>query len=262
MGAENIIERLFSEADVKINGDRPWDIHVYNRDLFARVMARGSLGLGEAYMDVWWDCEQLDELLCRVLGANLGARIRLMPNLAWLLIKSRLFNRQYARRVWQVADAHYNLNIDIFEATFDRRVTGSCGYWRNADNLDEAQEAKLDLVCRKIGLKPGQRVLDIGCGWGAFMGSAAERYGAECVGVTVSKEQAAYAERRYAGFSADPQRTIAILRATLSTSCRWACLSMSGRRITARISTLHAARSLTMDCSCCTPSGATKRSRR
>jgi cyclopropane-fatty-acyl-phospholipid synthase len=77
-------------------------------------------------------------------------------------------------------------------------MTGSCGYWpEGVSNVDEAQEAKLDLVCRKIGLEAGQTVWDIGCGWGAFMGFAAEKYGANCVGVTVSPDQAAYGRERY-----------------------------------------------------------------
>lgn len=97
-----------------------------------------------------------------------------------------------------MAKAHYNLGIDIFEATFDSRLTGSCAYWKSAADLDAAQEAKLELVCRKIGLQPGQSVFDIGCGWGAFMGFAAERHGARCIGVTVSSKQAAYGRERYA----------------------------------------------------------------
>ncbi len=205
MSAETVIARLLTVADIEIDGERPWDMQVHNRDLFARVLAHGSLGLGEAYMDGWWDCEQLDEFFTRIVGADLGKRLRLTPHLAWLLLKSRLLNRQNARRAWTVADTHYNLDLDIFESTFDRRLTGSCGYWRDTEDLDTAQEAKLDLVCRKIGLKSGQRVLDVGCGWGAFMGFAAERYGAECVGVTVSSEQEAYVQRRYAHLPVEVQ---------------------------------------------------------
>jgi len=103
-----------------------------------------------------------------------------------------------------VADVHYDLPIDIFEATFDGRLTGSCGYWKSACTLDDAQDAKLDLVCRKIGLRSGETVLDIGCGWGAFMGYAAERYGADCMGVTISPEQVKYARQRYAGMRVEP----------------------------------------------------------
>ena len=69
----------------------------------------------------------------------------------------------------------------------------TCGYWEDARNLDEVQEAKLDLVCKKIGLKKGDRILDIGCGWGSFAKYAAEKYNASVVGITVSVEQAALA---------------------------------------------------------------------
>ena len=75
----------------------------------------------------------------------------------------------------------------------------TCGYWKDAENLDQAQEAKLDLTCRKIGLQPGMRVLDIGCGWSGFGKFAAEAYGAEVVGVTVSKEQVKLAQERCKG---------------------------------------------------------------
>jgi len=205
MSAENYFRKVLAAIDVEIGGDRPWDLQVHNRDLFARVLAQGSLGLGEAYMDAWWDCPLLDEFFARAVGGKLGDQLRLTPDVAWLVVSSRLLNRQTRARARMVAEVHYDLDVDIFEATFDRRLTGSCGYWRGAADLDSAQEAKLDLVCRKIGLKAGQRVLDIGCGWGAFMGYAAERYGARCVGVTVSREQVDYARRRYAGLEVDFQ---------------------------------------------------------
>jgi cyclopropane-fatty-acyl-phospholipid synthase len=205
MGAETLLRRLLATADVEIDGVRPWDLHVHNRDLFDRVLAHGSLGLGEAYVDGWWDCDQLDAFFARAVGFKLGAGLRLTPAVAWLLASSALSNRQTRARSLKVAEVHYDLSIDIFEATFDRRLTGSCGYWRDATDLDGAQEAKLDLVCRKLGLTSGQRVLDIGCGWGAFMGFAAEHYGADCVGVTISREQVEYARRRYAGLPVDFQ---------------------------------------------------------
>jgi cyclopropane-fatty-acyl-phospholipid synthase len=73
----------------------------------------------------------------------------------------------------------------------DRRLTYSCGYWKNAKTLDEAQEHKFDLICRKLNLQPGQRILDIGCGWGSFMKYAAEKYHVSCVGITLSQKQLA-----------------------------------------------------------------------
>jgi cyclopropane-fatty-acyl-phospholipid synthase len=197
-GAEAAVQSLLAEVGVTLNGPEPWDPQVHNRDLYSRVLAQGTLGLGEAYMDGWWDCERLDDLFERFVAARLDRGLRPSLKLIGLVLGAHLRNRQSQRRAWEVAEVHYNLDVDVFEATFDARLTGSCGYWLDADNLDAAQDAKLDLVCRKIGLKAGQRVLDIGCGWGAFMGFAAERYGATCVGVTVSEVQAAYGRERYA----------------------------------------------------------------
>jgi cyclopropane-fatty-acyl-phospholipid synthase len=204
-GAEAAVQSLLAEVGVTLNGPEPWDPQVHNRDLYTRVLAQGTLGLGEAYMDGWWDCERLDELFERFVAARLDRGLRPSLKLIGLVLGAHLRNRQSRRRAWEVAEVHYNLDVDVFEATFDARLTGSCGYWLEADDLDAAQEAKLDLVCRKIGLKAGQRVLDIGCGWGAFMGFAAERYGADCVGVTVSEVQAAYGSERYANLPVEFQ---------------------------------------------------------
>lgn len=199
MDGEAFVRGLLGEAGIALNGPDPWDIQVHRPELYARVLAEGSLGFGEAYMDGWWDCDQLDAFFHRAAAARLGQRLKLTPGLAWLWLASAISNRQRKSRVWRAADVHYDLDVAVFEATFDRRLTGSCGYWAEADDLDGAQEAKLDLVCRKIGLKPGQHVWDVGCGWGAFMGFAAERYSVSCVGVTISEEQARYGRARYAG---------------------------------------------------------------
>jgi cyclopropane-fatty-acyl-phospholipid synthase len=198
MQPEQTLRTLLASAGVEVGGANPWDIQVHDQRLFARVIAEGTLGLGEAYMDGWWDCERLDEFSARVVEQNLGEKIGLSPAMAWMVLQAWLQNRQTKSRAKKVAAVHYNLGVEIFEATFDRRLTGSCAYWKTATDLDAAQDAKLDLVCRKVGLQANQRVWDIGCGWGAFMGFAAERYDARCVGVTISSEQVAYGRRRYA----------------------------------------------------------------
>ncbi len=185
------IEQLLEPTGIKVNGRNPWDPQVHDDRLYSRVLAQGSPGLGEAYVDGWWDCEQLDEFFCRVVRAHVSERLPGNFRVLWFGLQARLRNLQSRRRAFIPAEAHYDLGNDLFRATFDTRITGSCGYWREASDLDAAQDAKLDLICRKLGLKVGQRVLDIGCGWGAFMKFAAERYGAECVGVTVSEEQVA-----------------------------------------------------------------------
>jgi cyclopropane-fatty-acyl-phospholipid synthase len=188
--AREVAEGLLQKADVKIGGARPWDLAVHNDEAFSRIFRQGTLGLGEAYMDGWWDAPALDQFIAKVLNAHLEKEIRFSPAFISGLAKAWLFNRQSKSRAFQVGEEHYDLGNDLYRAMLDTRMVYTCGYWKDAKNLDEAQEAKLDLVCRKIGLKKGDRVLDIGCGWGSFAKFAAEKYGAHVVGITISKEQA------------------------------------------------------------------------
>lgn len=192
------VAALLETADVRLDGGRPWDMQVHDKRLPVRLLAQGSLGLGEAYMDGWWDSADLDGLLWRLLQARLDER---RPGLAdaWDGLKARWLNLQSARRSFEVGRRHYDLGNDLYAAMLGRRLVYSCGYWREADDLDAAQEAKLDLVCRKLGLRAGQRLLDVGCGWGETLKFAAERYGAAGVGITVSREQADHARRLCAG---------------------------------------------------------------
>ncbi len=196
--AQDTAAALLAKADIRINGDRPWDIRVTDNRVFPRTFAQGSLGFGEAYMDGWWDCEAIDEMLTRVFRSDIEKDIRSWRTLA-LMAKSRLFNQGRVAKAYEIGEKHYDAGNDLYEAMLDTRMVYTCGYWKDARNLDEAQEHKLDLVCRKIGLKEGMRVLDIGCGWGSFAKFAAERYGAQVVGVTVSKEQVELGNKRCEG---------------------------------------------------------------
>jgi cyclopropane-fatty-acyl-phospholipid synthase len=192
------VQELLSHADVKINGDRPWDLKINNEKTFDRVLSEGALGFGESYMDGWWDCEQMDEMINKLLAADLDKKIE-----PWKFIfpylKSKFFNLQRKSNAFNIGEKHYDIGNDLYERMLDKRMAYTCGYWKDADNLEDAQEAKLDLVCRKIGLKPGQKVLDIGCGWGSFAKFAVEKYKAKVVGITVSKEQAKLARKRCKG---------------------------------------------------------------
>ena len=180
---------LLSGADVRLAGDRPWDVRVRDERLFRRVALGGLLGLGDAYVDGWWDCDAVDQLFARTLASNLPARLPVTrPALAYVL-RHRLLNVQSRPRARRNGRDHYDRGNNLFRAMLDRRMVYTCAFWRDADTLDAAQEAKLEMVCRKIGLRPGQRVLDVGCGWGSFAKYAAERHGAEVVGVTVAAEQ-------------------------------------------------------------------------
>jgi len=194
---ETQVRAILECAGIEIDGPSPWDVQVRDSRFFKRVLAEGSIGLGESYMDGWWECERLDEFFHRVLRSRLDRRVRREGLAVWL--KARLFNPQKVSRAFQVGRHHYDIGNDLYERMLGPTMVYSCGYWRRADTLEEAQEAKMDLVCRKLDLQPGMRVLDIGCGWGAMARFAAERYGVEVVGVTVSRNQAQWAEEHCRG---------------------------------------------------------------
>jgi cyclopropane-fatty-acyl-phospholipid synthase len=193
------VTKILKEAGITINGSEPWDVKVHDDRLYKRVLQGGTLALGEAYMDGWWDAERLDEFFYKAISARLEDKIRRNYKLLFIALLARLTNRQSKSRAFEVGEKHYDMGNDLYERMLDKRMVYTCGYWKNANTLDEAQEAKLDLVCRKIGLKPGERVLDIGCGWASFAKFAAEKYGAKVVGITVSKEQAALARESCKG---------------------------------------------------------------
>lgn len=187
-----------AKADIRVNGSRPWDLQINAPRVLERIASHGSLGLGEAYMDGDWEADELDGFFTRVLRARLDREVRPLRMLLPVL-RQRVFNHQNGRRAWQVGKAHYDLGNDFYQAMLGPSMAYSCGYWKNAGTLDQAQEAKLDLVCQKLRLAPGMRVLDIGCGWGAFMAHAARHYGVKCVGITISKQQAEFTRHRHPG---------------------------------------------------------------
>ena len=184
-----LAEELLGLAGVTVNGRNPWDIQVYDERFFGRVLTNGELGLGESYMDGWWDVQQLDEFINKVLRTQLDKKIRRSWPTLLKLAMARVVNLQSQRRAFIIGKRHYDLGNDLFLNMLDKRVNYSCAYWENATTLDEAQEKKLNLLCRKLYLQRGMRVLDIGCGWGAFGKYAAEHYGVSVVGVTVSQQQ-------------------------------------------------------------------------
>jgi cyclopropane-fatty-acyl-phospholipid synthase len=197
-----LVERMLDGADIRIDGDRPWDPQVHDDRLYRRVVTAGTLGLGEAYMDGWWDCDALDELVARVQRVGTAPRLAAPVERARQL-QATVVNRQTKRRARVVGERHYDVGNDLYARMLDRRMIYSCGYWKSAADLDEAQEHKLQLIATKLGLEPGMRVLDIGCGWGGAAQYVAERHDCEVVGVTISAEQAELARRRCAGLPVD-----------------------------------------------------------
>lgn len=188
-----MIQELLASADIGTTGKRPWDIEIHNEEFYRRLVKGGTLALGESYMDGWWDCSRLDEFFFRVLRAEVYKRAAFK---IWYsdTVKSRLLNLQKPSRAGRDVPYHYDIGNDLYKCMLGELMIYSCGYWETASTLEEAQEAKLDLACRKLDLRPGMELLDIGCGWGGAAKFAAEKYQVKVVGITISKRQAEYAK--------------------------------------------------------------------
>lgn len=187
--AETVVRELFASAGVGVEGKEPGDILVKDRAFYGRLLREASIGLGESYMDGWWECEELDLFIEKLLRIDIKKKIEGSFRLKLLTLQALVTNMQSRARAKIVAEKHYDLGNDLYEVMLDERMVYTCAYWKNAKTLAEAQEHKLELICKKAHIKPGMRVLDLGCGFGGFANYAAEKHGCEVVGVTVSTEQ-------------------------------------------------------------------------
>jgi len=199
---QTIIEQVFNSVDIKINGSRAQDIIVHNSDFFPRVLRQGSIALGESYMARWWDCKELDQFFFRILTNDLEAYVKKnkMKMIA-PFFKSFLLNPQSPKKAWVVGKVHYDIGNYLYTKMLGKTMAYSCGYWKNAKTLDQAQENKYGLICQKLGLKQGMSLLDIGCGWGGLAKHAAKNYKVKVIGITISEEQAALARELCKGLS-------------------------------------------------------------
>jgi len=192
MNAKDKIREILALADIELNGPDPWDFQVHDERFYQRALSQGSLGLGESYMDGWWDVPQLDEFFSKVQKAELQKKVGSLP-VVWLSVKARLFNRQTKSRSRKVAREHYDLGNDLYQAMLDKNMQYTCAYWKDAKTLDEAQENKLHLICRKLYLEPRMRVLELGSGFGGLARFMAKEYGCEVVSYNISREQMRFA---------------------------------------------------------------------
>ncbi len=200
---QRICRELLNEAGIELDGSKPSDIQVKNPKFYKRVLKRGSLGLGESYMDGWWDCEQLDVFFTKIIDADLQSRV---PDNLKDMIRvagARFINFQSKKGALKVGKEHYDLGNDLFCLMLDPWMQYSCGYWKEADDLYQAQQNKLKLICEKLQLKKGMSLLDIGCGWGGLAAYAAEHYGAKVTGITISVEQQKMAQTRCANLDVE-----------------------------------------------------------
>ncbi|MBI3494626.1 cyclopropane fatty acyl phospholipid synthase [Candidatus Saccharibacteria bacterium] len=193
---KRIVINLLRHAGIEINGKKPYDIQVHDERFYRRALRHQGLGIGEAYMDGWWEAKSIDQLITRVLNAELENKVRTSPEIILLGLSTLITNRQTTRRARKNAAHHYNIGNDLYERMLDKRMIYSCGYWKNAKTLDDAQEAKLKLICDKLELKKGMTLLDIGCGWGGFSEYAARNYGVKVTGISPASEQVKLARKR------------------------------------------------------------------
>ncbi len=192
--ARAAVEQLLRAADIQIDGSRPWDLRVHDERFFSRVLGGGTLGVGQAYMDGWWDCDAPDQMSACAVAARLEQRFTYSPRNLFAFAVSLLTNRQSRRRAGSVGEAHYDLGNDFFEAMLDPWMQYSCALFEQGDDLAMAQRRKLELICQRLQLGPGMRLLDIGCGWGGLPKYAAENHGCAVVGLTISRQQQQFAE--------------------------------------------------------------------
>lgn len=200
---KKLIIKLLKSANITVNGNGPNDIQVHDDGFYTRVLRDGALGVGESYMDKQWDCDNLAGFFDAVLSAELHNKIKGNKLLLLEILFNKLFNFQTKKRSLEVGKKHYDISYHLFEKMLDSRMNYTCGYWKDAQTLEEAQLAKLELSCQKLLLKPGMRLLDIGCGWGGMAKYAAEKYGIEVVGVTISQQQYEYAKKTCEGLPVD-----------------------------------------------------------
>jgi cyclopropane-fatty-acyl-phospholipid synthase len=197
--SKKAIMEILDSAGIVIGGEQPGDIIINNPEVFSAIAKHGSLGLGESYMDGWWDCTNLDVFFAKLLRHPAAAENKLPLMQRLVLHFYRLLNPQRKSRAFEVGEKHYDIGNDLYEAMLGESMVYTCAYWKDANDLTAAQYAKMDLICRKLQLKPGMKVLDIGCGFGSFAKYAAEHYKVHVTGVTISKEQLSYAENRCRG---------------------------------------------------------------
>jgi cyclopropane-fatty-acyl-phospholipid synthase len=177
-------------------------LEIRDPHFYTYALRRGSVGLAEAWMDGWWTSDDLTGLV-RVMARNprVWGRIE-RPGLRWsapLLRAYHAVRRNTRGGSRRNIGAHYDLGNEFFELFLDPTLTYSCAVFeREGMTLEEAQVAKYDRLCRKLDLRPGDRVLEIGTGWGGFAIHAAGRYGCQVTTTTISERQYELARKRVA----------------------------------------------------------------
>lgn len=196
--SESAIRKMLEKAGIEIGGNKPWDIHIHDNRVYGKIIRYGSLGLGESYMDSWWDCPAVDQFIDKIIRANLHSEFHFNIETIKIFVDALIQNRQSIGRSKKVAKDHYDISPELYVAMLGENEIYTCGYWKgldrnNLENLQKAQDQKLDLIYKKLEAKPGMNVLDIGCGWGGTLRYGHEKYGIKGTGISISEEQINFA---------------------------------------------------------------------
>lgn len=189
---KNLVESFLAPIGSTINGPSEIDLQILDERFYSRVVQEGSLGMGESYMDGWWEVGSLDKFMRLVVESGQDSKVVPLST-KLLILKSKLFNHQTKPLSKRVAEQHYDLSNFLYSKMLDPWMQYTCAYWKNAKNLNEAQEHKLDQICKKLQLKSSDRLLELGCGFGGLAKFAAQNYGCHVTGYNISKEQLRWA---------------------------------------------------------------------
>lgn len=201
--AKKLVTEIFRQGGIALDGTNPWDIVVNHERFYDRVLTRGSLGFGESYMDGDWDVVELDALIRRIIRMQVVSSPLVKITRALHDLKARIVNLQTRKGSLAIAETHYNLDHRLYQQFLGPYNQYTCCFFNQAQTLEEAEIEKLEMICNKLDLQPGDKVLDIGCGWGGFARYAAESRGCHVTGISISSEQIAYAREYTAGWPVD-----------------------------------------------------------
>lgn len=201
---QRLVTQLLKRADIEVNGSRDSDIQVHDESFFRRFLKDGRVGLGDSYVEGQWDCNDLSQMFYKLTRSKV-VTAKDKRNLSFMktILKAKLLPAGNIKRSHLIGQKHYDIGNNLYQKMLDPRLVYTCGYFLDETELDKAQEAKLELICKKLKLKPGMSILDIGCGWGSFAKYAAEKYDVSVTGVTISQEQINLGKKLCEGLNVD-----------------------------------------------------------
>jgi cyclopropane-fatty-acyl-phospholipid synthase len=193
------VETFLNECEIQIDGANQGDIIVKDDRFYSMCINYGELGFGESYMYGYWDSKNLYETLYN--------GIKNCHKVSYMNLNSIAFNRYFNNMFYnnQTIDkasadvqAHYNKGNDLYERMLDKtNMQYTCGFFQDTNDLETAQIQKLNIIAQKLNLKPGEKLLDIGCGWGNLINFMTTNYGVKGIGITISSEQLKFCKEKY-----------------------------------------------------------------